>query len=688
MLFRSRVWLGPLTAFGLGLLTTGCSVSPATVSATPVSLIAQSETTPALDRQPSAPLIWVHPEDAGKSRIYALDEDRGIEAYALSGERLLDLPLGRVQAMALLHGFRWGGQTMDLLAVADADQARLLLFEAGPAGLRERPALALETRAERICLHRHPITQAEYLFVIDGSGTVFQHQLYASRGALAIRLIRSFAVGGEVEACATDERRGALFLAETDTALWRYDTDPEAALLRTPVDLIAPLGAIESVTGLAVVPGRDGSLLLAIDEAQAKVLVYGADSGTRLGAYGIAAGEDVDGVQEPESLAALAGDLGSGWPNGLLVVHDADNESAGPNFKLLDFGRLLTASGASLVAVSPREAIVSEVVTVTASVETEPVQSEGDAADDPAIWVHPTKPSASLVIGTQKQYGLVVYDLTGRLIQSIPAGRLNNVDLRDGFDLNGRPVSIVAASNRSDDSIALYRVDPRTRRLVDIADGRLDTGFAEPYGLCLYQSAASGDTYVFVNDTDGRYRQWRLVARPKGKVGLEQVREFALDSQPEGCVADDSLAILYAGEEGRGVWKLGAEPASGAIKTLVDTVGGEGNLVADVEGMALWTAADGQGFLVVSSQGEDAYAVYERASDNRYLGKFRIVANDLSGIDGASETDGLEITSTPLGKGFEQGLLVVQDGRNVAPPENQNFKLVPWSAVAEALKLR
>jgi 3-phytase len=38
-----------------------------------------------------------------------------------------------------------------------------------------------------------------------------------------------------------------------------------------------------------------------------------------------------------------------------------------------------------------------------ARVETEPVPSSGDAADDPAIWVHPGDPARSLVLGTDKK---------------------------------------------------------------------------------------------------------------------------------------------------------------------------------------------------------------------------------------------------------------------------------------------
>lgn len=42
---------------------------------------------------------------------------------------------------------------------------------------------------------------------------------------------------------------------------------------------------------------------------------------------------------------------------------------------------------------------------VTATVETDPVPHDGDAADDPAIWVHPTDPGRSVILGTDKRGG-------------------------------------------------------------------------------------------------------------------------------------------------------------------------------------------------------------------------------------------------------------------------------------------
>lgn len=339
---------------------------------------------------------------------------------------------------------------------------------------------------------------------------------------------------------------------------------------------------------------------------------------------------------------------------------------------------LAACSGAMRLAPAP---------TVVASAETTPVPDSDDAADDPAIWVHPTDASQSLIIGTNKRRGLEVYRLDGSRRQSLDDGRMNNVDLRQGFVLAGSEVTLVAASDRDRNAIALYAFSPERLDLINVADGVRTTGLSEIYGLCMYADATTGKYFVFVNDKDGRYQQHELVATPAGRVATRLVREFRVATQPEGCAADDALGLLYVGEEGAGFCRMDASPDAPTEMTLVDRVG-TGHLVADVEGIALYPRADGSGYLVVSSQGDHAFAVYRRQPPNEYLGRFRIADNPDNGVDGVMETDGLDVTSSRLPGPYEAGLLVVQDGYNDAQRANQNFKLIPWSAVERTLGLR
>lgn len=316
---------------------------------------------------------------------------------------------------------------------------------------------------------------------------------------------------------------------------------------------------------------------------------------------------------------------------------------------------------------------------ITAQVETTPVPSSGDAADDIAVWVHPTDPSRSTVIGTDKQGGLAVYDLAGQQLYYYEGTKPNNVDLRYNFPLDGQRVTIVATSDRSNDTIRLYTVDPETRDLRDVAARPIDAG-PDIYGLCMYRSARTGTYSVFATDEDGTLQQWELSAQG-GKVDARKVRTASIGSQSEGCAADDELGALYVAEEEVGLWKYGAEPTDGDTRTQIDATKREGGrLTKDVEGVTIYHTSGRGGYLIVSSQGSNDFVVYERGGQHRYLGRFSIARGAIDEITG---TDGIDVTNVGLGGAFPEGLFVAQDGRNDSG--NQNFKLVSWGMIARSL---
>ncbi|MBC7768206.1 MAG: phytase [Phycisphaerales bacterium] len=317
--------------------------------------------------------------------------------------------------------------------------------------------------------------------------------------------------------------------------------------------------------------------------------------------------------------------------------------------------------------------------------ETAAVAQTGDAADDPAIWVAP-QPEQSLVIATQKKGGLYVFDLAGRIVQEAPGGEPNNVDLREGFAWPEGAAPIVGASDRTDNTIVLWRFDSATRRLEPTPRARIATGFVEVYGFCLGQI---GDALIAIaTDRDsGEVGMWRIAPGPDGVPAGERVAGYTLGSIAEGCVVDDDHGVYYVAQELEGIWRVDANDTTGAGRRLVDRVGAGGNLVADVEGLSLWRSAEGGGYLVASVQGASRFAVYDRGDANAYRGAFRIAASEDAGADAVQGTDGIDVVSAPLGPNFPRGLLVAQDDRNTRPSELQNFKYLSWADVMLALEL-
>lgn len=632
---------------------------------------------------PVNPAFWQGP--GGETYVLVAAGIEGLEVLRNDGRRAGLVAGIEAGFVATVPDVARADSAVPLVLVYDPVGSRVAAYRLDADGFALRPAMPepIPARDEvtGLCHYVSRLSGSVYVYVVTDGGLIHQYELYANGDDVAARSLRTIPSGKGSGFCAADARDGWLYVAEESTGIWRLGAEPESDTTREPVDLREPFGGLsDDLKGVDVVAvDADRSYLVVADVAYGQLAVYGLPDATRLATI------KLEGLHEPEGLAVSSIAAGDEDPAAMLAIADESADDGGPNVKLVAWDAVAEAAGlpgAGAASDTDRPRVVRAVA------ETDVMPSYGDAADDPAIWVDATDPSRSLVIGTNKQGSLHVFDLDGRTLQVLPDGKMNNVDLRDGFPLGAATVPLVTASNRSNDGIAAYRIDGAARKLVEVAAGILPTGFTDPYGLCMYRSAKSGEFYVFVNEGGiGTFRQWRLFDDGSGRVAAERVREFEVGSQAEGCVADDESGRLYVAEEDAGLWRYSAEPDGGDDRVLIDSTGDGGRLTDDVEGVALWIGVEGGGYLVASNQGADNYAVYRRDGGNDYLGHFHIVANPALGIDGASETDGLDVTSAALGPDYPDGLLVVQDGRNIAPEEPQNFKLVSWRDVARALAL-
>jgi 3-phytase len=308
-------------------------------------------------------------------------------------------------------------------------------------------------------------------------------------------------------------------------------------------------------------------------------------------------------------------------------------------------------------------------VTVTASGETAPVgTSRADAADDPAVWVDPAHPGRALIIATDKKAGLHVYDLTGKELAFIKGGLVNNVDMAG---------DIIVASDRNDAAnahLAVFRLDGATPAITAL--GRALAGPGEAYGLCVRKSAPGEPITAALIVKDGTVRVGKVGLPASGAPSFTVEWEHKIPTQSEGCVFDGDT--LYVGEEVGGIWEL-KQQGRGAAARMVAPVDNQ-RLVADVEGLAT-IDHQGQRYLIASSQGDNAYAVF-RLPSVEYVGRFAVAA----GAFGAtSETDGIEAVAGNFGPAYPGGIFIAQDGDNA--PRAQNFKLVRWDRIAAALGL-
>ena len=329
----------------------------------------------------------------------------------------------------------------------------------------------------------------------------------------------------------------------------------------------------------------------------------------------------------------------------------------------------------------------SKIVTVTATRSTPPPKTRQDSMDDPAICVHPTDSSKSLIIGTNKsssEGGLYLYTLKGELVGVNLDGAVNNVDIRYGFPLGKEKIDLVVASRPRNRSLSIYKVDFESQSLENITDPDLKLTI-DPYGICLYKSPKTNKFYAFVTTKRGYFHQYELKSTSEGTVTAELLRSVQVGSQCEGITADDQNSRLFVSEEKRGLWSYEADPRSSDARHSVDKVGED--LVADLEGVSLMKNGEKTGYIILSSQGNSTYFVYNRSPPHKKVGGFQIVEDPQKGMEGTEETDGLDACPLNFGKDFPKGLLVVHDNRS-SKGGGSNFKLVSWEKIAQKLDLK
>lgn len=544
-----------------------------------------------------------------------------------------------------------------LLAAIETERNQLHWWQLkGNTVQRSGKQLVSQLVVDDLCWYQSAENKQLSLFLIGDRGLGEQWLLAQDSSFLAAPLsIRNLNLPTDATACAVDQHKGILYLAEGGTALWSYNAEVEADEGRKLIDVQAPLGKLSGeVKALELTANNT---LLALQEEPAVLQSYQTQG-------------DLLVWQQSKAITALESAEQLGLASGVLSVISEDGR----------YTQLKDKAYQAQAAVLPERSTLP-MQQLSPTLETVAVSYRGDAIDDPAVWQNARNPDQSRILATDKRAGVAVYDMQGKQLQFLNVGRVNNIDLRYGLEYQGKKQDIAAATLRADNSVQLFAID--AQGVVKTAL-KFATPFTDIYGLCLYQSKRSGQTYVFANDKDGTVLQYQISSNGRDWKAKE-VRRLKVPSQPEGCVADDQNDLLFLGEEDVGIWRFAADAKADPKGELVIKADGE-VLVADVEGLALLPERDGKpAYLLASSQGNDSYVLFQTTRPYKAVARFRIRLNAELGIDGSSETDGLELTTLSLGKGFEQGAVIVQDGRNRMPEQGQNLKLVPLQQLLDLI---
>ncbi|STR28031.1 3-phytase precursor [Janthinobacterium lividum] len=345
-----------------------------------------------------------------------------------------------------------GGKVLAVFLEADTQRPLPVSVDVQAGKLNRLAPFPVPTfSVEASCLYRDA-QQLDHLFLIGKDGQAEQWVMQGEQRSL----VRKLALPPHAKHCRADDGAQRLLVSEANMGVWAYEADSEGMGKREVVALRKPYGQLDGGAGaLAVLPGG-----VAVLDGKADKLHLYSHQGSKWTA------------QPPQAVAlnVRKGDSQLALDGNSLMLRGKNGWQAQP------------LKWAGQAETSPAVAIIAP------QAQTEPMARQGDAADDPAIWLS-SNPADARILGTNKKQGLLVYDLQGKQTQLLEVGRLNNVDVRQNISLGGGKVDLAVATQRDDNSMMLFTINADG---VVAEAGRFPTGLkASTACVCINRPAAA-----------------------------------------------------------------------------------------------------------------------------------------------------------------------------------------------------
>jgi 3-phytase len=292
---------------------------------------------------------------------------------------------------------------------------------------------------------------------------------------------------------------------------------------------------------------------------------------------------------------------------------------------------------------------------------------------------------------------LYSYGLSGQAVQTTSS--LNQpglVDIKYGFVLGGQTMDLAAVAESGTALIHFYSIDRMTGQMTEV------TGFtavfkdrggdaAVPVGLALYKRPSDNLGFLVVSPRSGPMTNYLYQYRldyTAGRIDLTYVRQFGDfstvttpgDNDVKGVLVDDALGYLYYSDKSYGIRKYLVDPNAPNANTEL-TVFGMQEFMGDRNGLAVYANPDGTGYLLSVDQTpvQTRILFWRRQGEPGNPHNHTVVSTLVLNAD---FTDGIEVTSAPLGSQYPSGLLAVSNR------SGKNFLYYSWKDVVDTLSLK
>lgn len=615
---------------------------------------------PNLDNAPDAddPAIYVHPDNPEQSFVITTFKNGGLRVYDLAGEEIQRITPENIRYnnVDIAYGVEYQSQvagetaTVDLAIASDRANDTIAVFAINPNGsgdsglpgseiLTDITSINIpesifgvddgEATAYGLATYTSPVDDKTYVFVSQSDGNkIAQLELQPGLGAadgleVNAEVVRTFEVPvpeGEdpadyqAEGMVVDRETGYLYVGQEQFGIWKYFAEPNDDTEPKLVDTVTE--------GTALTQAPYSNLVVFGDSLSDTGNVFNATEGLIPPSPPYAEGRFSNGDLIVDAIAES------------LELPDSESFlTGGSNYA---FGGAQTGEGTSefgLLGDLPETFDVPNIgqqvdlyLSTQTPTETDLFYVYGGANDfiDPLLRGE-ALPTSEEIVGniTTNITDLAEAGAHTFIVPDLPS--LGDVPL-----FNGQPEATAALNEATDEFNQLLDTE------LDAIASELNVTVVEPdvNGIATEIQTNPAD-FGLTNTTDA----------------VLDLTDISLTGDPEEFFFWDTIHPTAA------VTQIIAQEVIDVLPSGVDRFRGEmPALVPDVEGLTIYYGEDDNGYLVASSQGNNTFAIYDRADSNSYLGSFA--------VEDVEESDGVDVTNVPLGEDYPAGLLAVQDGSN------------------------
>lgn len=305
--------------------------------------------------------------------------------------------------------------------------------------------------------------------------------------------------------------------------------------------------------------------------------------------------------------------------------------------------------------------------------------------DDPAVWINPSDPAQSLIVGTDKDEdgGLYVFTLQGKLVPGKTVkglARPNNVDIVQGIILNGKRIDIAVTTERNKHQLRIFSLpdmQPVDGGGLPVFEGDTAHYYRDLMGIALYKRPADGKLFAIVGRKSGPQNgeylaQYELRDNGHGSLSATLVRKFGNYSgkkEIEAIAVDAELGYVYYSDEQFGIRKYYADPEKGNKELALF---GTSGFAGDHEGISIYKLNAKEGYILVSDQQRNCFHVFPREGSNGNPNQHPLIKVVRTST---LESDGSETVSIPIPGLFPKGFFV-------AMSTDKTFHVYRWEDIA------